>query len=197
MENLEELIEKNRNYLKSMSCGSCALIIIGLLSLLAGFLIFTNEEELFNFLFESESSEAIKSENPNSYKKNAAPTQKNYTTSPVLKQCESSIDLNGTWEINYTCYNLNRPSERFSDTEILEVEEENNYAVFKVKNNPSTFSGPVCGNKFNWSGTTPDYTETGTWTIIDKNNFTKESTFLRSGEKEIDRKSCTGTGTRQ
>lgn len=109
----------------------------------------------------------------------------------TTSNCTTTFNLTGTWRSTYTCSGT---AGNFPGEDTLTVNQTGT-AVTYTDQSGGSFSGTLCDSTFTWTGSGSSYTENGTWTITDANNFTKTSTFTRTDGSGS--ATCTGTGVKQ
>ena len=113
-------------------------------------------------------------------------------TATLTVSTVTPLNLTGIWITNFSCTGSGGS---FTGTETLTVTHTGTTVNFTTQPDAGTFTGILSGNTMNYSGSAPGYTESGTWTMLDANNFTKTSNYLNTGLGTGG--SCPGTGRRQ
>lgn len=105
----------------------------------------------------------------------------------VTPRKETPADFSGTWTGMYSCTNdgcgdvVDRPIE-------LTITQ-NGYSAQYTDDEGGSYKGTVCGNVFQYNGTGPGYSESGSYTLTGENTATKTSSWV------ADDKSCQGNCT--
>ena len=123
---------------------------------------------------------------------NFGPINSVTSNAATLTVTTGTLNLTGTWITNFTCTGSGG---NFSGTETLTVTHTGTNVSFTTQPDGGTFTGTLTGNTMNYSGSAPGYTESGTWTMVDANNFTKTSNYVNTTGGTGG--SCPGTGQRQ
>ena len=123
---------------------------------------------------------------------NFGPINSVTSNAATLTVTTGTLNLTGIWITNFTCTGSGG---NFSGTETLTVTHTGTNVNFTTQPDGGTFNGTLTGNTMNYFGSAPGYTESGTWTLVDANNFTKTSNYVNTTGGTGG--SCPGTGQRQ
>jgi hypothetical protein len=104
----------------------------------------------------------------------------------------AATGLNGTWISTYHCTGSGGT---FDGEDTLTVTQNGSSVTFTSQPDAGTFSGTLTGNTMSYAGGAPGYTETGTWTLLGPDSFSKTSNYVRTDGSGGG--SCPGTGQRQ